>query len=72
MPHPVTGAWTRWDWICHFVDMHKHSGDLSPEEMMKYSEAFVKVMVDHGELHKHFHTGHEHENHGPTKPGRTK
>lgn len=52
--------------------MHKRRNDPGPDDMMQYDKAFIQVMDEHVELHKHFYTGHEHLADGTVVPGRTK
>ena len=67
------GQMTRMEWVVHFLNAHKHSGKPSAEEMLKYPKAFAEVVQHHYDLHRHFYTGHEHENiTGRPIPGRTK
>lgn len=72
MSKSVVGL-TKMQWCIHFARHHKRWRETpSTEEMLKYPQAFAEVFQQHVELHRHFYTGHEHNEDGSMKPGRTK
>lgn len=52
----------RYNWALHLVSAHTVlPGTPSVEEMLRYPQAFAKMLNDHTLLHARFETGHEHD-----------